>query len=213
MASNLQWARWGTRTTAPIYKIVVGKAIVIIIIVVVIDVVSRIATAEYGVDGAVAPLSSLAAVALSLIPLLNVRCLIVAPSHPDRFAAPVPYHHHCPPVCAHPTTFLCPLPPLLIVEFPLAAGDCQQRRRCRHHRRAVALPPPLPLPMLTCCRKCHQDAAAAPPLSSCCQRRSQAADAATIALALLHCCHSIAATATLSAPSCNNRQPQPPPPP
>ena len=98
---------------------------------------------------AVAPLLSSAA--LSLIPLLNVRRLIVAPSHPDRFTSPVPYHHHHPPVCAHPTTFRCNLPPLLIVEFPLAAGYRRRRRRCRHHHRAVALPPPQPS-----CRHCHR---------------------------------------------------------
>ena len=75
------------------------------------------------------------AAALSLIPLLKLRQLIVTPSHPDHFVAPVPYHHHCPPVCVHPTTFCCRLPPLLIVKSPLAARDLQCRRHpCRSCR-------------------------------------------------------------------------------
>ena len=92
-SSKLRQARWGTRTTAPIDSIVAGKAIFVVIIVVVVAVVvvvSREAAVEDGVGGAVTPMSSLAAAALSLIPLLNVRRSIVAPSHSDRFAAPVP---------------------------------------------------------------------------------------------------------------------------
>ncbi len=50
-----------------------------------------------------------------MCPLLNVRRSNLAPSHPNRFATLVPYHHHCPLGCAHPTTFHCRLPPLLIV--------------------------------------------------------------------------------------------------
>jgi hypothetical protein len=63
--------------------------------------------------------------ALSLIPLLNTHSLIVTSSHPDHFTAPVPYHYHCPPICAHPTTFCWCLLPLLIVKFLLVLGDCQ----------------------------------------------------------------------------------------
>ena len=85
----------------------------------------------------------------------------------------------------HPTTFRCRLPPLLIVKFPLAAGDCRCRRFCRHHRRAVALPAPPLLPTLRHCRRCHQAATAALPLSCCRQRRSQAAAAANAAAKLL----------------------------
>ena len=54
--------------------------------------------------------------------------------------SPRPLSHHCPPVCAHPTTFRCHLPPLLIVKSPLATGDrrhwhlpcrpCRRRHRC-----------------------------------------------------------------------------------
>jgi len=117
---NPRRASWGMRAAAPVDSIVVGEAIVvilvlvifIIVITVVIVVVSRNAAAEEGVSGAIPPLSLLlssavgvaaVAVALSLIPWpLNVRRSIIVPSHPDRFAAPFPYHRHRPPVCAPP---------------------------------------------------------------------------------------------------------------
>ena len=79
--SNSRRARWGTRTAAPIDSIIAEEAIVVTIIVVVIVIVSRIGAAEDGVGVAVAPLASSAAAVLSLIPLLNVRRSIVAPSH------------------------------------------------------------------------------------------------------------------------------------
>jgi hypothetical protein len=79
--SNPQRARWGTRTAALIDSIVADEAILVIIIIVVVVVIYCVAAAEDGVGAAVAPLSSLAAAALSLIPLLNVRRWIVAPSH------------------------------------------------------------------------------------------------------------------------------------
>ena len=66
---------------APIDSILTDKAIIIVIIVVVVVVISHIAAAEDGVGAAVTPLSSLAAAALSLISLLNLRRSIVAPSH------------------------------------------------------------------------------------------------------------------------------------
>ena len=62
-------------------------------------------------------------------------------AHGHRSLQPLLHRH--PTVCAHPTTFRCRLPPLLIVKSPLAAGDCQQRsclcrpcwrRCCRCHR-------------------------------------------------------------------------------
>ncbi len=127
---NLQRARWGTRTTALVDSIIVGEAIVVVVVVVIVLIavfvvaVSRDVVAEDGASGAVPPLSPLlssaavvAVAALYLIPRpLNVRRSIIVPSHPDRFATPFPYHHHRPPVHAPPTTFLCRLPPLLIVK-------------------------------------------------------------------------------------------------
>ncbi len=121
--SNPRRARWGTRTVAPVDSIVAGEVInvlvvivVIIVIAVVVVVVSRDMAAEDGVSGA-----GVAVAALYLIPwLMNVECSIITPSHPDRFGTPFPYHHHRPPVPTPPTTFLCRLPPLLIVKcFPL----------------------------------------------------------------------------------------------
>ena len=58
-------------------------------------------------------------------------------------------HHrimvHRTPVCAHPTTFRCLLPPMLIVKSPLAAGNRRHRRRpCRPCSVECGLPPPLP---------------------------------------------------------------------
>ena len=129
MTLNPRRARWGTRTATPVDSIVAGKAIVVVVVIVVIVVIavvavvaSRDVAAEDGVSGAVPPLSSLlssaaAEAALYLIPrLLNVRHLIITLSHPDRFVRPFPHHHHRPPVRAPPTTFLCRLPPLLIVK-------------------------------------------------------------------------------------------------
>ena len=126
--SNPQWASWDTRTASPVDSTGTGKAViaVAIVIIVVVVLVSHDAAAEDRAGGDVALLSllwlsssPLAAAVLSLIPPLNICRLIVTQSHPGRFTTPVPYHQHCPPVCAHPTTFCCHLPPLLIVEFPL----------------------------------------------------------------------------------------------
>ncbi len=61
--------------------ILVSEAIVVVIIVVIVVVVSHIVATEDGVGEAVAPLSSLAVAALSLIPLLIVCRLIVPPSY------------------------------------------------------------------------------------------------------------------------------------
>jgi hypothetical protein len=46
-------------------------------------------------------------------------------AHPPEAAHPLDQSDPCdhPPICAHPNTFCCRLPPLLIVTFPLTAGD------------------------------------------------------------------------------------------
>ena len=68
-----------------------------------------------------------------------------------RRRSPQPLSHHRPPVCAHPTTFRCHLPPLLIVKSPLATGDCRRRRRpCRPCRRRRCLRLRLRLPPVGC---------------------------------------------------------------
>ena len=63
------------------------------------------------------------------------RCAVPPrPLHGARPISPSSSSRLCPP-----KTFRCRLPPFLIVEFPLAAGDRRRRRRYRHHHSAVAL--------------------------------------------------------------------------
>ena len=93
-------------------------------------------------------------------------------THPPEAARPLnrsdPRHRL--PVCAHPTTFRCRLPPLLIVivTFPLTAGDRALSRR--RHRRSLCAPAAAQLLLPSCCRRRHHRAAAAATISSCRRR-------------------------------------------
>ena len=93
-------------------------------------------------------------------------------THPPEAARPLnrsdPRHRL--PVCAHPTTFRCRLPPLLIVivTFPLTAGDRALSRR--RHCRSLCAPAAAQLLLPSCCRRRHHRAAAAATISSCRRR-------------------------------------------
>ena len=136
----------------------------------------------------------------------SFNCCAVPPQllHGVRPISPSSSSCLCPP-----KTFCCCLPPLLIVKFPLAAGDCRCRRRCRHHHQAVALPPPPPIPTLTplppYCRRCHRHHASLT-LPSCHCRHNAVAATATTAVALScprHRCRGCAPDASqLLLPSC-----------
>jgi hypothetical protein len=88
-------------------------------------------------------------------------------AHSPKAARPLDQSdpHDRPPVCAHPTTFHCRLPPLLIIKFPLAAGD--RRLSCPRHHRSCCAPAAAQLLLPSCCRRCHHRAAAAATISSC----------------------------------------------
>ena len=84
---------------------------------------------------------------------------------PQPLCGARPISHHPLLVCAHPTTFRWRLPPLMIVKFPPAPGDCWQQHRpccpcrccrCCCLRLSLHLHLHLCLPPVGCCGARHR---------------------------------------------------------